>query len=234
MSRTRSLRLAAATCTAAAALTLTGCVGDDGTGAKTSGKAETSQTDESVDEQGRQAGGDARTSQTTDSDGKPVAPSGKGPAGPAAGDAAKPGGKSGGACAPGTVKVTAKAVPSPVNHLLLVATNTSKAPCRAHGFPFLRFDTDQATATSVEESRPKAVVTLAPGAAAYAAVLTSAADGSGGIVRKAAKLSVSFQGPDGEPAGGRLEVAAPGGSVAVDDSAKVTYWQDGPSAALKW
>ncbi|MBT2384841.1 DUF4232 domain-containing protein [Streptomyces sp. ISL-11] len=233
MSRTRSLRLAAVALTAAAALTLAGC--GDGTGTKTSGKADTSGADRTADDQGQQSTDDSRTSQTTDSDGKPADGSGKDAAAPSGKDAVKADKNGKVPCAPGAVKVEAKAVSSPVNHLLLVATNTSKGPCHAYGFPFLRFDADQATAISVEESRPQAVVTLAPGKSAYAGVLTSSADGSGGTVRKARKLSVSFQGPGGEQgAGGRLEVAAPRGTVAVDDSAKVTYWQDDSATALKW
>ncbi|ARZ69149.1 DUF4232 domain-containing protein [Streptomyces sp. HU2014] len=216
MTRTRSLRLVAAAFTAAAALTLTACGGGDGSGARTSGKADTSELEE-TDQGGTQDGRDGADGQYGQNEAAKVGKDGKA------------------ACTSDTVKVAAKAVPSPVNHLLLVATNTSKAPCVAHGFPFLRFDADQATAGVVEESRPQSVVTLAPGKSAYAGVLAAAADGSGGNSRKARKLAVSFQGADGGGSvGGQIPVPLPGGTLAVDDSARVTYWQDASAPALKW
>jgi Protein of unknown function (DUF4232) len=232
MTRTRSLRLAAAALTATAALTLTACGGGDGSGTKTTGKADTSGADQGATQDGQEQGGKAGgDSQTTDSDGRPVDPSK-----PTAAPAPPKKGKDGKVpCTSATVKVAAKAVSSPVNHLLLVATNTSKASCDAYGFPFLRFDADQATVGTVEESHPQAVTTIAPGKSAYAAVLTSSADGSGGNVRQAKKLAVFFQGADGgDSAGGRIAVALPGGTVSIDDSARVTYWQGDSAAALKW
>ncbi|MFI1798351.1 DUF4232 domain-containing protein [Streptomyces sp. NPDC020379] len=216
MTRTRSLRLTAAALTAAAALTLTACGGNDGSGAKTSGKADTSAADGQEQGQPADDSGQADTAQaaTASKDGK---------------NGAK------GTCTAANVKVEAKAVQTPVNHLLIVATNTSKSPCHAYNFPFIRFDADQATAGAVEESRPQGVITLAPGKAAYAGVITSAADGSGGAGRDAKKLGVSFQGSDGNGSvGDQASVDLPGGKVHVDDSARVTYWQSGSPAALKW
>ncbi|MFI1181991.1 DUF4232 domain-containing protein [Streptomyces sp. NPDC020799] len=214
MTRTRTLRLAAAALTAAAALSLTACGGSDGSGAKTSGKADTSAADgqgQSADDSGQ---ADTAQAATASKDGK---------------DGAK------GTCTAANVKVEAKAVQTPVNHLLLVATNTSKSPCHAYNFPFVRFDADQATAGVVEESRPQGVITLAPGKAAYAGVITSAADGSGGGGRDAKKLGVSFQGSDGNGSvGDQASVDLPGGKVHVDDAARVTYWQKGSPEALKW
>ncbi|WKK20874.1 DUF4232 domain-containing protein [Streptomyces olivoreticuli] len=218
MTRTRTLRLAAAALTTAAALTLTACGGSDGSGAKTSGKADTSAT--GGQEQGQEQGQSEDPGQT---DAAQTASS------------AKNGKADKGTCTSANVKVEAKAVQSPINHMLLVVTNTSKAPCHAYNFPFVRFDADQATAGVVEESRPQAVTTLAPGKSAYAAVITSAADGSGGAGREAKKLAVSFQGKDGNGSiGDQVSVALPGGKVHVDDSARVTYWQSEQSAALTW
>ncbi|MGW1072232.1 DUF4232 domain-containing protein [Streptomyces sp. NPDC002537] len=215
MSRTRPARIAAAVLTATAALVLTACGGGDGSGAKTSGKADTS-----ADSGQAQDGTEASAADDRQADGQ------------------KNGGRKNtkSACTAAEVKVEAKAVRTPVNHLLLVATNTSKAACHAYGFPFLRFDADQATAGVVEESKGGSVTTIAPGKSAYAAVVTSAADGSAGPGREAKKLSVSFQGPDsgGGSIGDPASVALPGGTVHVDDSARVTYWLTDSSAALKW
>lgn len=138
----------------------------------------------------------------------------------------------GDACTPAQMKVEAKAVPSPVNHVLLVATNTGSKECTAYGFPFLRFDQDQATAGVTEESKPEAALKVAPGKAVYAGVTASASGGNGRDVKK---LSVSFQTPNGDPVDGDPSVPAlPGGTLHVDDSAKGTYWAGSEGAALKW
>ncbi|GAA0487377.1 DUF4232 domain-containing protein [Streptomyces stramineus] len=214
-----TLRIAAAALTAGAVLALAACGGGDGDGADGGGKSTAAGAGS------RAPGGpdatteDAKNGENGGKDGST--------------DEVMP--VPGSACAAGSVKVVAQAVASPVNHLLLVATNTSGSPCDAFGFPFLRFDADQATASAVEESRPKETVRLAPGKSAYAAVITSAADGSGGTVRKAGKLSVAFQAKDGERSvGAQAAVALPGGTVAVDDSARTTYWVGSSATALRW
>ncbi|MFF4156963.1 DUF4232 domain-containing protein [Streptomyces sp. NPDC001678] len=206
---TRTLRIAVAALTATAALTLTACGGSDGGEDKAA-------KDEQVTADAATGGTDEGGETTSDDENGQEQDKGD-------------------ACGPGTVKIEAKAVKSPVNHVLLVATNTSKSPCTAYGFPFLRFDQDQATAIAVEESKPKGKVTIAPGKSAYAGVLASAADGSGGTGRDAKQLSVTFQTPGGDPlAGDPSSAAAPGGSLHVDDSARTTYWVDAEDAALKW
>ncbi|MCQ8773717.1 DUF4232 domain-containing protein [Streptomyces telluris] len=138
----------------------------------------------------------------------------------------------GDACGPGDLTVEARKAPG--GRLLLVATNTGAKPCTAYGFPFLRFDQDQATAGVGEESKPKAPVKVAPGKAAYAGVTPTAADGSGGPGRDVKKLSVTFQTAGGDPLpGDPAAPALPGGSLHVDDQARATYWVDGEAAALK-
>ncbi|GGR34315.1 DUF4232 domain-containing protein [Streptomyces netropsis] len=214
--RSRTLLMAAAL-SATAALTLTACGGGDDSAsdkAGSSGPADTASP--AKDEEAAAAAKDGRSGSAAGSSDK--------------GKSAAPG-----VCASGTVKVEVKAVSRPVNHLLVVATNTSKAACTAHGYPFLRFDQDQATTPVIDKSRPQAPVTLAPGKSAYAGIVTSAADGSGGTGRKAKKLAVSFQGPgDGSTVGDKMDAPLPGGSVHVDDQAQGTYWQSSQADALKW
>ncbi|MEV6775891.1 DUF4232 domain-containing protein [Streptomyces syringium] len=211
-------RTAVAALTAAAALALTACGGGGGDDAgSTSDKA-----------------GPVGTASPA-KDEEAAAEATDGQSGSAAGSSDKGKSAAPGVCASGTVKVEVKTVSSPVNHLLLVATNTSKSACTALGYPFLRFDQDQATTPVIDKSRPQAPVTLAPGKSAYAGIVTSAADGSGGTGRKAKKLAVSFQGPgDGSSVGDKVEAPLPGGSVHVDDQAQGTYWQSSQAAALKW
>ncbi|CAM5482389.1 DUF4232 domain-containing protein [Streptomyces abikoensis] len=117
--------------------------------------------------------------------------------------------------------------------LLLVATNVGKKPCTAYGFPYVRFDQDQATASVGDETKPKAPLKVAPGKQAYAAITPTAPDGSGGPGRDAHKLSVTFQTAGGDPLqGDPAEPALPNGTLHVDDQAKATYWLPDEKAAL--
>ncbi|MGK5641350.1 DUF4232 domain-containing protein [Streptomyces sp. URMC 126] len=144
-------------------------------------------------------------------------------------DSAAKGAKKGDACAPGDVKVEARPAKKPAGALLLVAT--AKKECTAYGFPFLRFDKDQATADMDAASKPKEPVRLAAGKAAYAGVRPTSSDG--GKPREAKELSVSLQAANGDPVeGGEVRAALPGGKLRIDDSVRTTYWVASESAAL--
>ncbi|MFG2029471.1 DUF4232 domain-containing protein [Streptomyces sp. NPDC048825] len=120
-------------------------------------------------------------------------------------------------------------VERPVNHLLLTATNGAGVDCRLAGFPSLRFGDSQAATPQIEASKPQSAPVLAPGESAYAGITTSAADGSGSHGRVVNSLEVFIEGnEDG------TDVELPGGSVFVDSSAKVTYWQTDAEDALSW
>ncbi|MEU7132780.1 DUF4232 domain-containing protein [Streptomyces sp. NPDC046261] len=134
----------------------------------------------------------------------------------------------------GALKVEVRTAKSPAPHTLLVATNTSDKLCLVDGFPYLRFDQDQATVAPVEESAPQDRIGIRPGKSAYAAVLTSA----GGKGRDVTRLSVTFQGPDrlkpdplpGAPA----RPALPDGKLHVDDTVRTTYWMYDEATAQEW
>ncbi|NGO09546.1 DUF4232 domain-containing protein [Streptomyces sp. HC44] len=122
-----------------------------------------------------------------------------------------------------------QSVERPVNHLLLTATNGAGVDCKLSGFPFLKFGDSQAATPQIEASKPQSVPVLAPGESAYAGITTSAADGSGSHGRVENSLEVFIQGnEDG------TDVELPGGSVFVDSSAEVTYWQTDVEDALAW
>ena len=124
---------------------------------------------------------------------------------------------------------------SAINHLLLTATNTGDATCYASYAPLLRLgDEAQAVVPRNEDSKPQAVVTLAPGETAYAALLTSSAalEGDGGYT--ATSLGLQFADADDRPLDGLAEVQLPGGEVYVDDTAQVSYWQSSLNDALGW
>lgn len=134
-------------------------------------------------------------------------------------------------CTGGNTKVTVTNVARPINHLLVTATNTGKGTCDAYYAPLLGFDDAQAVTQINEDSKPQAVVTLAPGESAYASIALGG-DGSPDIA--AYKLSVHFagranQGSVGSPA----NLTLPKGTM-ISDTTSVTYWQSTMADALTW
>ncbi|WP_332836383.1 DUF4232 domain-containing protein [Streptomyces odonnellii] len=117
----------------------------------------------------------------------------------------------------------------PLNHLLLTVTNTGSKNCHLVGYPAVRFGEAQSVPPVIEDSKPQAVVTLAPGESGYAGVLLSAADGSGSNGYTAKYLEVYF-GKSPSPARPTL----PKKGVYVDSSLSVTYWQADMADALTW
>ncbi|MFF9915813.1 DUF4232 domain-containing protein [Streptomyces sp. NPDC013457] len=139
------------------------------------------------------------------------------------------------ACTGATAKVVVSKVSRPVNHLLLTVTNTGSRACNAYGAPFVGFDDAQAPIGTLEESRPQAVVTLTPGASAYASVILTGErggdpDAHGRTVRNVSVHFARGDGSGGSVGSGRT-VAAPSGTYA-DDDATVTYWQREMDQAL--
>ncbi|MEU2259312.1 DUF4232 domain-containing protein [Streptomyces sp. NPDC019645] len=96
----------------------------------------------------------------------------------------------------------------------------------------LRFDDEQSATRVIDDSKPQAVVTLAPGQAAHASITLSAADGSGSNGRTAKRLTVHFAPRDGNGStGAPAELTLPAGTYK-DDNAAVTYWQSDMADAL--
>ncbi|UKY51365.1 DUF4232 domain-containing protein [Streptomyces inhibens] len=252
--RRRTLRIAAAGLTAVAALSLTACGGQDNplktSAAKPFNPAPQDAKDPAAtapEESAATGGGAGQGGARTDGGRAEQVSAGRGGHGPEAGAGANGAGANGAgnrgngagirhtACDAAKIRIVAQPLKEPVNHLLLVATNTSGARCDLYFSPNLRFDEAQSPLAELPDSKPQAVVTLAPGESGYAGVLTSSADGSGGNGRKMTALSVSLPGRDGKGSiGGSANVAIPGGSVYVDDSAWVTYWQSDASDATAW
>ncbi|WP_336047450.1 DUF4232 domain-containing protein [Streptomyces sp. CA2R101] len=255
--RRRTLRIAAAGLTAAAALTLTACGGQDNPLKTSAAKPfnPSPQVAETPAAQGGEAGQGGtrtdggrseggRTEQVhaerggngtgTDAETKATG-SGSRRAATSPNVSARVSAVRHTACDAAKIRIVAERLTRPVNHLLLKATNTSGAVCDLYYSPYLRFDQAQSPLAELPASRPQSVVTLAPGESGYAGVLTSSADGSGGNGRTVTSLSVSLPGRDGKGSiGGSATVALPGGSVHLDDSAWVTYWQSDANDAAAW
>ncbi|MFG2465123.1 DUF4232 domain-containing protein [Streptomyces canus] len=138
-------------------------------------------------------------------------------------------------CEGSTTKTVAAPLTRPVNHMLLTVTNTGSKSCYLYGYPAVRFGEAQAVPPVIEDSQPQAVVTLKPGESGYASVNLSATDGSGANGYTAKSLTVYFQGRSGNGSvGAGARPALPAKGVYVDDSLKVTYWQQSMDDAVSW
>ncbi|HBF79502.1 MAG TPA: DUF4232 domain-containing protein [Streptomyces sp.] len=250
--RTLHLRRAARTCALTstallAALALTACQGggqtaaDASTSASTAPSAQPAADAEAPAEQDAQASGsDATADSASSSGGDSGSAAGKSRPGatevqPAAREKSdSDSGPVTRACDGGNTEVTFKTVPRPVNHGLLTVTNTGSKACDAYGYPAVRFGEAQSVPPVYEESKPQAVVTLAPGESAYAGVTTSAADGSGTGGYSTKSLSVYFQGRDLSGSTGPEARVPLASKVYVDSKLTVTYWQSDLDNALAY
>ncbi|MFH0517388.1 DUF4232 domain-containing protein [Streptomyces sp. M41] len=138
-------------------------------------------------------------------------------------------------CEGSNTKTVAAPLNRPLNHMLLTVTNTGSAPCHLYTYPAVRFGEAQSVPPVIEESKPQAVVTLDPGESGYAAVVLAAADGSGANGRTEKSLAVYYHGRSGnESVGKGANPSLPAEGVHIDDSLKVTYWQQSMDDALTW
>ncbi|WP_327739309.1 DUF4232 domain-containing protein [Streptomyces nojiriensis] len=200
-------------------LSLTGC--QDGTGLKDGGEANAPGSAEVA------AGGPATTAAPTTAPVSTAAPkSSAAPSAPSgAGERAL--------CNGSTTRVTAQPVSRPLNHMLITVKNTGSKTCDLTYHPVLRFDEMQWVPAARPETRPQAVVSLAPGESGYAGVLLSAADGSGEGGTTGHRLTIAFQGRTPLSDGGASATPdLPAAGVAYDSSLTVTYWQRGSADAL--
>ncbi|GES31651.1 DUF4232 domain-containing protein [Streptomyces angustmyceticus] len=251
--RRRAPRLAAAGLTAVAALALTACGGQDNPLQTSAAKPfhptpQVSRTPVAQPEEAAQGGtrtGGGRTEQASAGHGgnrvgtvASTRTDGAGARATGANTRATSGGAPGvrhTACDAAKIRLVARPLTRPVDHLLLQATNTSGTTCDLYSVPHVRFGGAPSLLPDLPDSKPRSTVTLAPGASGYAGVLTSSADGSGRNGRTMTSLSVGLPGRDGKGSiGGPAAVALPGGSVYADDSAWVTYWQPDANEAAAW
>ncbi|WP_436737432.1 DUF4232 domain-containing protein [Streptomyces sp. BBFR102] len=231
--RSRRLRTLAATLVATAALSLTACqtgaadaagVVDSTQASATGAQDGGSASDESAGKQQPAAGMEADASGTSAATGT----SGKEATKAADRRVAKTD-----SCTAEDTEVTVAEAPRPINHLLITATNTGDTSCDLYYAPYLRFDQAQAAVPRIEDSKPQAVITLAPGESGYAGVLTSTPDGA--HPRDVTSLALHFAARSGEGStGAPAHPALPGDSVRVNSSNAVTYWQSTAADALAW
>ncbi|MFE4654315.1 DUF4232 domain-containing protein [Streptomyces sp. NPDC056707] len=137
-------------------------------------------------------------------------------------------------CIGENTEVTLTKVSRPINHLLLTMTNTGSRACNAYHAPKLRFDDAQAVFPILGDSRPQAVVTLAPGRSAYAAILLTG-DVETNDQYKGSHLTVHFSAKDPSGSTGTVpdELTLPADTY-WDDKGFVTYWQSDMADALTY
>ncbi|SDK52985.1 DUF4232 domain-containing protein [Streptomyces indicus] len=222
--------------TAAVGMVLTGC-SDSGSGRKSSGSSGGSSSSKgSSKDSGKGTGNGSGSGKTQPTDtpskggGGKTVPAGK-PSKPATG-----GGGGTGPCTDAETKTTVTAAPRPVNYQLITLTNTSKRTCTVLSYPVVSFGPDlDGTAEGREDTKPQAVVTLKPGASAYAGLNTSPADqADDGSKPHAKSLSVDLIKKVGGD-GSTLQFGRPE-SFKVNDlfiyEPTVTYWQQELDVAL--
>ncbi|MFF4505432.1 DUF4232 domain-containing protein [Streptomyces sp. NPDC001401] len=138
-------------------------------------------------------------------------------------------------CEGSNTKTVAAPLTRPVNHMLLTVTNTGSRTCFLYGYPAVQFGQAQSVPPVIEDSQPQAVVTLEPGQSGYAAISLSATDGSGSDGYTSKSLSVYFYGRSMSGSVGKgAHPSLPAKGVYVDDSLKVTYWQQSMDDAVNW
>lgn len=249
--RTSRLQLLAAAGVAVASLALTAC--QDGTGTRDEGasasqpvaSAPSGTSSQAPKESASGSGGNDSTANGSTEDGSGGDASGSGDSGSGSkGSSAGKGSASGGSddtparfnpCNGSNASVTARPVSRPVNHMLITVKNTGSKNCDLTYYPVLRFDEMQWVPQPVEDSKPQAVVTLAPGESGYAGVMLSAADGSGAGGTTGKKLAVGFQGGTPNSDGGPAAIPSlPAAGVYYDSSLTVTYWQYSMDDALTY
>ncbi|WP_406277528.1 DUF4232 domain-containing protein [Embleya sp. NBC_00896] len=229
--RTSRSRLVGAATLALAALLLTACNDDKDADAKASAAtpapgAPSTAPPAATPSASAPAG--TPSSRPSSATGKPGPANTKGPAGRTdSGDPAT--------CEGSNTKTVAAPLNRPVNHMLLTVTNTGGKLCALYGYPAMRFGEAQSVPPVIEASKPQAVVMLGPGESGYASVNLSAADGSGGTGHTEKSLTVYFHGPSGnENVGTGAHPSLPAKGTYVDDSLKVTYWQQSMDTATDW
>ncbi|MET7492127.1 DUF4232 domain-containing protein [Streptomyces sp900116325] len=231
-----------------AALSLTACSGDDGTAGTAAPRTGTT----SGQSRATGTGTDGRPSDNAPrSTARPASDASQGSApntGSGAGSGSGSGsGKNGSttgtagssrpattACIGENTALTLTKVSRPINHLLLTMTNTGSRACNAYHAPKLRFDDAQAVFPILDDSRPQAVVTLAPGRSAYAAILLTG-DVETNDQYKGTRLAVHFSAkdPSGDTGTAPDELTLPADTY-WDDKGFVTYWQSDMADALTY
>ncbi len=215
-----------------ATLSLTACAGNEGT--KSAGPAPAAASTPAAT--GTDATPGPAASETAESSASPAAPASSGentaphsattkaPQATPAASAART------ACTTANTRVTVTQVSRPINHLLLTLKNTGSGLCDAYYAPHLGFDGAQSVFPILEDSKPQAVVTLAPGEEAYAGIGLTGEPGRSKLY-KSKNLRVFFAKRNGSTYDKPATLKLPA-ETTWDENGFVTYWQSDRATAL--
>ncbi|AXI72236.1 MULTISPECIES: DUF4232 domain-containing protein [Streptomyces] len=234
--RTHRFRTTALAATAlVAALSLTACAGNEGT--KSAGPAPAAASTPAAT--GTDATPGPAASETAESSASPEAPASSGEntaphsattKAPQAAKATPAASATRTACTTANTQVTVTQVSRPINHLLLTLKNTGSGLCDAYYAPHLGFDGAQSVFPILEDSKPQAVVTLAPGEEAYAGIGLTGEPGQSKLY-KSKNLRVFFAKRNGSTYDKPATLKLPA-ETYWDGNGFVTYWQSDRATAL--
>lgn len=234
----RTRLLGAAATVALAALSLTACGGDNGTGVRDEGAGKSASTTTSPSTAAPTATPSTVDGSSSTTTAPPEVPSASKPGADTVATSVPQAPSSGGkavTCEGSNTRVVAAPLSRPLNHMLLTVTNVGHKTCFLYNYPALKFTGAQSVPPAIEDSHPQAVVTLNPGESGYASVSLSAGDGSGANGRTVKSLAVYFYGRSGnESVGAAARPSLPAKGVYIDDSLKTTYWEQSMDDALAW
>lgn len=134
-------------------------------------------------------------------------------------------------CGTGDLEFEVKPVSRPVNHVLLVVTNTSDRPCHVIDAPYVRWGEAQSSSQIVESSAPEAEPELAPGGSAYAGVMTSSAGEDTGEGVEETEVTITLRDLKGGTVPGTLSAST--NSVYISNET-VTHWRSSADEALTY
>ncbi|MGW1206227.1 DUF4232 domain-containing protein [Streptomyces cyaneofuscatus] len=224
--RTNRIRTTALAATAlVAALSLTACGGNEGT--KSAGPAPAATTESTAPQT-------PQTSETSETTAPPAGTTSTPDQGTHSGTetATQASSAARTTCTTANTTVTVTKVTRPINHLLLTLKNTGSGLCDAYYAPHLGFDGAQSVFPILQDSKPQAVVTLAPGEEAYAGIGLSGEPGQGKLY-KSKNLSVFFAKKNGSTYDTPAKLKLPA-ETYWDDNGFVTYWQSDRANALMY
>lgn len=114
--------------------------------------------------------------------------------------------------------------------ILLTLTNTGSKECAVYNAPFVSDPVAGKNLPVNKDTVPQAVVELAPGHTAYAAIYLSQKP-----THRTKTLNVTLADRSGGGTDGHVTVTAPasGSGLGLDDSSQVTYWQVSEELALQ-
>ncbi|GAA2615366.1 DUF4232 domain-containing protein [Streptomyces axinellae] len=211
---------------AAAALSLTACGSDGGSGGKDDNAAGNTKAAASKDAGAKGSGSQhSEGKQENGKEGK----DGKGGGGEDVRSQSTASGVKRKACDVGTVQVRLKRTGGTAPVVLLKATNQGDSRCDLYGYPFVGYPNAQSP-IAVGGGQPQSVVSLEPGTSAYASL--SLEDGDANNMHREKELTVELANRKLQGTGSTATLTAPGAGLALSDNSTVSYWNTTPELAM--